>query len=142
VPLWPAQLRLLTLNEWAAVVLASMWVWFGSLAVGTWKPKLRGRLRVLVVMGAISTVLSASLLFITARDRLNTIRAIVVTPEAVVRFGPLKESQSAFVARDGSEFRMTDFKEDWIRVEDATGREGWLTSDQVILLQAGRVLER
>lgn len=141
VPLWPAQLKVLTLNEWAAILLGTLWVCFCGLAAGAWKPKLRPSLRVPIILAAIALLLSAVLLIITARDRASTINAVVITPEAVVRFGPLKESQSAFVARDGSEFRMTDFKDEWIRVQDATGREGWLTSDQVILLRGGKPVD-
>jgi SH3-like domain-containing protein len=77
---------------------------------------------------------------ITARDRAGSIVAVVVVKEAVVRFGPLAESQSAFVARDGAEFRVTDRKDAWLKVEDALGREGWLLGNQVIQLQAGQVI--
>jgi hypothetical protein len=44
----------------------------------------------------------------------------------------LPESQSALVARTGSEFAITDRDDGWLRVEDSADREGWLTSDRVI----------
>jgi len=138
VPLWPAQLKVLTLNEWAGLSLVTLWLCFTGLALGVWKPKLRPTLRVPNVLCGLSLVVTVILLIITAKDRSDTVSAIVIKPEAVVRFGPLPESQSAFVARDGSEFRMTDRKDNWLRVEDSTGREGWLTSDQVILLRGGK----
>ncbi len=138
VPLWPSQLRVLTVNEWAALSLVAGWLCFTGLALGAWKPTLRPTLRVPVLMSSVGLAVVVTLLVITAGDRTDTVNAIVVKPEAVVRFGPLPESQSAFIARDGSEFRMTDRKNGWLRVEDANGREGWFTSDQVILLRGGK----
>ncbi len=138
VPLWPAQLKILTVNEWAGISLATLWFCFTALAAGAWKPKWRPALRVPTTLSGLGLIVVATLLVITARDRSETVSAIVIAPEAVVRFGPLPESQSAFTARDGSEFRMTDRKNGWLRVKDSTGREGWLTEDQVILLQGGK----
>ncbi len=140
VPLWPAQLKLLTLGEWAALFLATGWFFFGLLAVAAWRPAWRGRIRLPAVISGFALVVTLTLLVITVRDRANTIVAVVVVKEAVVRFGPLAESQSAFVARDGAEFRVTDRKEAWLKVEDALGREGWLLGNQVIQLRAGQVV--
>lgn len=142
VPLWPEQLKVLTLNEWAVIALGSFWIFFCCLALGVWKPKLRATLRVPVALSGVGLVVVTTLLIITTKDRSDTISAVVTKPEAVVRFGPLPESQSAFVARDGSEFRVTDRKDGWLRVEDSTGREGWLTADQVVLLQGGKILNQ
>jgi tetratricopeptide (TPR) repeat protein len=140
VPLWPAQLKLLTLAEWAALFLATGWVFFGLLALAAWRPAWRGRVRLPAVISGLALVGTLTLLVITARDRAGSIVAVVVVKEAVVRFGPLAESQSAFVARDGAEFRVTDRKDAWLKVEDALGREGWLLGNQVIQLQAGQVI--
>ena len=140
LPRWQDLLKRFTLNEWTGVVLSTSWLFFGGLALGVWRPKWRPPLRLAVLIGGVLFVVSTALLIITARDRAETVVAVVTVEEAVIRFGPLKESQSAFVARDGTEFRAIDFKEDWIRVIDSTDREGWLTSDQVILLRGGRPL--
>jgi hypothetical protein len=141
VPLWPEQLRWLTVDEWAAASLVSGWLFFGALALGTLKPKLRAALRMPAVMGGVLLIATTSLLAITVRDRVGSVVAVVVAEEAVVRFGPLSESQSTFVARSGAEFRVTDRKDAWLKVEDALGREGWLLGNQVIQLRAGRVID-
>jgi tetratricopeptide (TPR) repeat protein len=142
VPLWPAQLKVLTLGEWAAIFLAAGWVFFGLLALGAWRPAWRGRIRVPAVISGLALAGTLTLLIITVRDRADSILAVVVVKEAVVRFGPLAESQSAFVARDGAEFRVTDRKDAWLKVEDALGREGWLPGNQVIQLRAGQVVSQ
>lgn len=140
VPLWPAQLRALTLNEWGLLTLATAWLFFGGLALGAWRPGWRGPLRVPVTLAGLALVGTVLLTSITARDRTGSVIAVVIADEAVVHFGPLNESASAFVARDGSEFRVTDRKDEWLRVEDALGREGWLLATQVLQIKAGRII--
>ena len=139
-PRWPAPLRRLTLDEWAGIFLVTGWLFFGSLAVGAWKPTLRGALRAPLTVSGLALIASFTLLLITTRERADTVVAVVVSDEAVVRFGPLPESQSAFVARSGTEFRVTDRKDAWLKVEDTQGREGWLLGSQVIQLRAGHVV--
>lgn len=139
VPTWPAQLRFLTLNEWAVLLLLTGWLFFGSLALVAWKPKWSARLRLPVVLSGVLLLTTLVLLTITARDRESSVVAVVIVEESVVRFGPLAESQSAYVAHNGAEFRVTDHKDAWLRVEDDLGHEGWLPDDQVIQLRAGRV---
>ncbi len=140
-PRWPAPLKQLTLDEWAGAGLLAGWLCFGSLALMAWKPSLRGGLRVPAVLGGLALIGTVTLLVITNRDRAHTVVAVVVAEEAVVRFGPLPVSQSAFVARDGTEFLVLDRKDEWLRVTDVQGRDGWLLSSQVMQIRAGRMVE-
>jgi len=140
VPAWPAPLQILTLDEWAMALLVSGWLFFGALTVLVIRPSCRSLMRLPVTLCGLLLLCVVLLAVMTARDRLRTITAVVVTDEAVVRFGPLSESQSAFVARNGSEFRVTDRKDEWLKIEDSQGREGWLLGSQVIQLRAGRLL--
>jgi tetratricopeptide (TPR) repeat protein len=140
LPRWPAPLRWFTLDEWAGAVLVAGWLFFGSLTMKTWKPAWRAWFRLPAALGGVALVVTLTLLVITVRDRTDTVVAVVVKDEAVVRYGPLPESQSAFVARDGAEFVVTDRKDAWLRVEDHQGRFGWLLESQVVQLRAGRVL--
>ncbi len=140
-PRWPAQLRRFTLDEWAGAFLLAGWLCFGSLAVMTWKPSVRSLFKLPAVLGGLALIACLTLLAITIQDRRNTVVAVVVTDEAVVRFGPLAASQSAFVARDGTEFQVVDRKDEWLRVADSQGRDGWLLRSQVTQLRAGQVLD-
>lgn len=139
---WRDHLRRLTLNEWALLTAGAAWVFFGALALGTVRPDWRPGLRGPTVLGLLALVGCGTLLGITASDGAGNVVAVVVADEAVVRFGPLPESQSAFVARDGAELRVTDEKDEWLRVEDTRGREGWLLAEQVIRLRAGREIPK
>ncbi|HWI58183.1 MAG TPA: SH3 domain-containing protein, partial [Bacillota bacterium] len=63
----------------------------------------------------------------------GTRTAVVIAREAVVRRGPLDESQIAFTVRDGAELRILDQKDDWLQVSTDLRRTGWLRRDQVLL---------
>src|SRR5205823_4552777 len=71
--------------------------------------------------------------------------AVVVATNAIVRYGPLEESQVSFQLRDGSEVTVLDEKElavgdkkqGWLQVQDSTHRTGWVQRDQVIRLGMG-----
>lgn len=140
-PRWPAQLRLLSLDEWTLILLGSGWLLFGTLTLMAWRPAWRGRLKLPAALGGLAFIAILGLLVLTLRERAGTVVAVVVTDEAVVRFGPLTASQSAFVARDGMEFRVVDRKDEWLRIADGRGRDGWLPQGQVIQLRGGEVLD-
>jgi uncharacterized protein YgiM (DUF1202 family) len=63
--------------------------------------------------------------------------AIVVTPEASVRNGPIEESQNAFTVHDGAELSVLDQKDDWLQVTTDGRRVGWLKRDQVLIAPRG-----
>ena len=79
--------------------------------------------------------LAASALLIAAHwERRVTRRAVVVTPEAPVRPGPLAESKPSFSLRDGSEVAILDAKDDWFHVNDGGRRSGWIRREGLRLL--------
>ena len=59
--------------------------------------------------------------------------AIVITSEAVVRYGPLAESPTAFTVHDGAELRVLDQKDEWLQVTAGPRRTGWLRRDQALV---------
>ena len=59
--------------------------------------------------------------------------AVVITAEAIVRHGPLSESQTAFTAHDGAELRVLDQKDEWLEVSAGARRTGWLRRDQALM---------
>jgi len=128
----------LTLNEWTALATGALWVWFVLLALGHLRPALRKSLRGYTATAGAATGLLAVGLALAGYDRLVVRRAIVVTRESVVRYGPLEESQSSYTARDGAELTVGDQKNGWIEVTDAAGRKGWLRRDQVRLFPPAR----
>ena len=61
---------------------------------------------------------------------------MVTAREAIVRFGPIDESQTAFMLPDGAEVVVLDRKIDWLQVRESAKRTGWLKSNQVQVLSA------
>jgi tetratricopeptide (TPR) repeat protein len=123
----------LTLNEWTCLAAAAAWLWFALLAAPQWRPAWKKRLRgYTATVGVIAAILSAGLA-LACYDRLNIRTAIVVAREAVVRFGPLDESQTFYTVRDGVELTVLDAKGDWLQVTDGSRRIGWLRREQVLM---------
>lgn len=126
-------MTLLTANEWAAGALAGVWLWFGLLAARRSVPRIRESTRSLTWCLAALTLGTAVCAWRTG-GRPGLGDAVVVVPEATVRFGPLEESQLAFRLPNGAEVRLSDRKGDWVQVRDGAGRAGWMPSAQVAVV--------
>jgi hypothetical protein len=131
---WLRWLPRLTLDEAAMATSAVIWFWFALLIAQQLRPPthkpLRGLTRVAGTAAVAMIVCTAALW----HARLGVPTAIVVRPEATVRFGPVEESQRAFTARDGVELEVGDTQGDWLQVTDASRRVGWLKRDDVVVL--------
>jgi tetratricopeptide (TPR) repeat protein len=131
--LWQRELGKLTLNEWTILTAVVIWAWLLLLALLQWRPALRRPLRgwvLALTMGAVFLACCLAAAFYEAR--LRTV-AIVVARDAVVRNGPLEESQNAFTVHDGAELSVLDQKDDWLQVSADARRVGWLRRDQVLI---------
>jgi len=133
-PLPARWLGRLSLNEWTLLASSAVWLFFLLLALGQWRPALSRPLRSTAIVVAILAVLLCALcgsaLYLDRTDR----TAVVLTPEAVVHYGPLEESPAAFTARDGAELEIIDEKDDWLRVGDGGRNTGWLRRDEVAVV--------
>jgi uncharacterized protein YgiM (DUF1202 family) len=82
--------------------------------------------------------------------RFNTVSAVVIAPEAIVRSGPLEEARVLHQFRDGIEVTVLDQKDlgageqkqVWLQVQDGANRSGWLKSDQVAVIGDGATVRR
>lgn len=126
VELWRRAVNTLTLNEWSTLAMIALWGWLVLLTLARWQPRLRNSLRGYTATIGVVGFLLAGVLVLAAQQRWGNRVAVIIVPEAVVRFGPLEESQSAFTARDGTELQVLDAKSGWLQVGDAQGRLGWV----------------
>ena len=119
----------LTLNEWAVAAGLVWWAWFALLLVARLGPAARQSVRGYTVsFGAMAVVLMLTTL-LAWRARLREPAVIATQANAAVRISPLEEAKVAFTANDGAEFRLTDERDGWFRVEEpASGRAGWLSA--------------
>lgn len=130
-------LRNLTLNEWTWIAVAAYWIFFLLLAIGELRPTWRASLRGASILAGLAFLIAGGL-FIAAY-RAPTMSAVVVSPNAVVRYGPLDESQVFYQLRDGSELTVLDEKRSgehqiWLQVRDASRRVGWLKQQEVVVI--------
>jgi len=132
---WQRWLGRLTLNEWTLLAAGVLWLWFLLLAVLQWWPQSRPALKGYVITVAIAAALLCGCLAAAFYEGRVTHLAIVITGEAVVRNGPLAESQTAFTLHDGAELRVLDQKDEWLEVSAGPRRIGWLRRDQLLLPQ-------
>ncbi len=114
-----------TLNELATVAGVFLWIWAAIFCATRLRPGLKPSLRTpQLVLGIL---LASTLCLIVAAGLAKRSRTVIVTSrQATVHLGPLPESQSAFVATDGTELRLLESRPDWLQVSDRSGRAGWI----------------
>lgn len=123
--LWRRAVERLTLNEWALLAAAALWLWFALLALAEWKNDFRRRLGGWTSLAGAALILSCAgtlVARIAAADKI----AVVTANEAIIRTGPLEDSQMAYAARDGAELAVLDQRDEWLQVCDTNGRIGWV----------------
>ncbi|MDB6027585.1 MAG: Aerotolerance-related exported protein [Verrucomicrobiales bacterium] len=136
--LWTEVIHTLTLNEWAIAAAVCIWLVFGLLILSHWRTESKKLLRIWSAVIGVIGLFFVVCLGSAFRDRFLITSAVVVVQEAVVRRGPVEESQSAFTLRDGAEIFVLNRKDKWLQVVDASRRIGWLPESQVIVLNGGQ----
>jgi hypothetical protein len=106
----------------------------GLLAAGQWQPELGKSLRAFATSAGMVTFFVGLWLGLAWHVNLRAAPLVVVAPEAVARFGPLEESQSAFTLATGAELSALDQKNDWLQIRDSSGRIGWLRSGHAAIV--------
>jgi tetratricopeptide (TPR) repeat protein len=129
---WQRSLTALTLNEWAILTAAVLWLWLALLVAVQLRPALKQPLRALVWFGAAATLaLGGCLAASWSSDSAKT--AIVIARDAVTHNGPLDEAPTGATVHDGAELDVLDTKNDWLQVRVDNQRVGWLKREQVVL---------
>jgi tetratricopeptide (TPR) repeat protein len=128
---WTRWVGRVTLNEWACAASVAAALFFFVLTARQISPSF-GK-----AFGGVAGVLAAASIWLliclglSMDQRLLEKTSIVIVPEAVVRRGPLEESQSAFTAHDGAEMMVLGRDGDWLQVSDAARHIGWLQQKDV-----------
>jgi tetratricopeptide (TPR) repeat protein len=140
--LWERWVSRLTVNEWTAASAAAFWLLFVLLILREVRPAFRRSLGAYLTTAVALAVALSAMAGLAVYDRTGVHKAVVVVPQAVVRYGPLEDSRVYYQLRDGAEILVLDEKrsgqsESWLQVRDpahAGRRVGWLKRDQVVLL--------
>jgi len=127
-------LRHLSVNEWTLCAAVTIWTALLLLTVAEFRPAWRSALRSYLVIATIAATVLTATAAAAIYDRNHVRIAVVIVPDAVVRYGPLEESKSFYNLRDGAEVRLLQEQPQspWAKIEDSAGRQGWLKRDQVI----------
>jgi len=133
--IWSQLINRLTLNEWAILTAAVVWILFLLLAFGQWRPDWKKTVRGYVIACAVLSASLAVCLAFAVQQQLLTKKSVVIVQEAVVRRGPFEESQSAFTVRDGTELNVLDKKENWLQIADGKKGIGWIPEAQVTVIR-------
>jgi len=130
---WQRWLNKLTLNEWTVLATTVVWFWLLLITALQWRAASKRSFRGLILgLGIASAMLGGCFALSLYLNHVQQI-AVVITPEAVVRRGPLEESPNAFALHDGAELQVLDRKDDWLLITTDPRRLGWLRRDQVLL---------
>ena len=124
-------------NVWAVATGLCTCLWFALHALVALKPERRPALRHARWAFGLATLLLGSATGLVAHDRLWTRRVVVIQPEAVIRRGPLSDSQSKSTPTDGTELTVTGRKDEWLQVEAEDGLTGWILERQTEPLGGG-----
>ena len=135
---WKNWLNRLTVNEWTALAALAFWLLFVLLAVVQWRTELKRTFSKFIFALTAILLLLAIPLGLSIQDFYSSKVAIVTAREAVVRNGPLDESQIAFRASDGAELSVLDSKDDWLQVSDGR-RVGWVKRDAVLIFEPSAI---
>ena len=136
---WQRVVGRFTLNEWAVLAATAFWLCFALLVLREWKPAWRRSLRSYTIAAGSLAAVTIALLALAAYQSGAVREAVVVTQEAVVRYGPLEDSRVHFQLRNGAEVEIVGRKENgsaeaWLQVRDGSKRIGWLKRNQVVIL--------
>ena len=123
----------LTLNEWAILATASLWLFFLLLILLQARPLLKPTLKFYILVSIFLTLFMGVCLAFSFYHQQMLKTAIVIAPDTVVREGPVETSRNAFPVHDGTEMRVLNEKEEWLQVSPDPSRVGWIRRDQVVL---------
>lgn len=133
-PWWQRWSRWLTLNEWAGIAGAGVWLGFGALVWGELRPDRRRFCRRWAAGFGGLALLAGAALAEQAQARWLRVEAVVVAKEAVVRYGPLEVSPELQKVEDGTELVVLDQKDDWLQVTGLPRGPGWIRQSDVLVL--------
>ncbi len=123
---WVRAATRLSFGEWMGVLVGLTWVVFGLLSVAAWRPGWRGRLKPWIWGSATGLADVAVVLLLVVRTVKGAPLAVVLQDGVDVRYGPVEESRRFYVVSEGTELLALGKQGDWVQVEDAAQRRGWV----------------
>jgi tetratricopeptide (TPR) repeat protein len=131
---WTRWIGRLTLNEWTVATSVAVALFLLAQTAREIWPALKKSGAGLTALLGFACLGLAVCLGVAVDQRLIEKSLVVITSEAVVRRGPLPESQSVFTVHDGAELLILGSDGDWLQVSDAAKHIGWLAQKEAVIL--------
>ena len=128
---WQRLTGFLTLNEWSLLAVIPLTAWFAWLTAININPAYRKKGAVFRPILGVAAIVLVIITLIAWRMQTDHLWAVVIQ-ETTARFGPVTASPDQFKWFDGAELEIERTHGDWLLVKDATGRQGWVPTHDVL----------
>ncbi len=128
VRFWQSAIASRTLREWSGYALAALWLLLTAVGVAIWVPKWRPAFITTAVVLMAGWAFAAAALNARLTE---SPEAVVLTPRTDARFAPQPEATVYFPLTEGTEVTVREDRGQWLFVERADGRQGWVPSSAV-----------
>lgn len=125
---YQATVGIFSFNGWAVVAIIGSLL-FGLFFIWYFLATATSKKRMVFSLSGISLVicgLALSMALMSYGDHKNNRYAIVFAATSQVRNEPLDRSEVSFRLHQGTKVKITDTDTDWVRIEIADGKEGWM----------------
>lgn len=123
----------LSLDEWAILPLAAIWIATGSWFLSALNPRTGSILRGYAWGAGVLFVIVGGLAARAAVVRYQEPDLVVVRPDAALRQSPFPEAKSILNLAEGAELHIETARAEWFLVHDpASDRSGWVRQDMVV----------
>jgi tetratricopeptide (TPR) repeat protein len=134
--LWRSVSSVLSLSEGARLVTAVWAALWAAVAFALFLPAVRRWILPAVRLLALAWVLSAATLVVRFVAYRNTQAGVVIVAETQARTAPDPEEDVAFTGHSGLECLVRGARGDYLLVELANGRVGWIPASEVKLIES------
>ena len=132
---WKSLASRASADLWTRVFLFSLWLGIGCLLV--FALSITSLNKPLFFSGSLLILIAAMLiaLGITRHNiETNDSEAILMTPSVSVKSAPLNTGTDLFIIHEGLKVRILDDESDWVRIQLADGKEGWIRNEALEMI--------
>ena len=128
-PRWARGLTLrglCSIEEWARLVVALLWLTAFCWMLAGWLPQLRAAARPMAWVVTVSALWAATALGVQTWWTDGVPTAITISDHVEVKFAPQANGTTYFTVAEGTVVRVLEHEGAWVHVRRADGRAGWI----------------
>lgn len=123
-------LHLLNFSKWIAAVIY-LWLLFAFVSITALFVNNARRffryLRLVIIIAFAACLINVIYLHVN----LSSPEAVILSKDAIARYGPGEGEVEAFALHEGTKLRINDLKSDWAQIQLPDGKSGWLPSNSI-----------